>query len=248
MASSRSTAARPRAGRREHRKLTTRRDLMSAGRSLFGEMGLYESRIEDVANHANIAKGTLYRYFASKAALIEAVVASGLGELLGYVHRRAQGARTHAEVVTRVVEAHLEFFVENPDLMRIFHQVRGLLKFNHPEGKRLRRVLANYLASLAHVLALHRPTGQEGRQGPIALATLLFGAVSGVTSMRASVAGPMAIHDRSRATVRALVAMVSSFERSAGGRGESVAGLSGHAAAALRSTVRRPVRRLRRRA
>ena len=57
MAASRPAGStRPR-GRREHRKRVTRRELLVAGRKLFGDEGLYESRIEDLTRHAGIAKG-----------------------------------------------------------------------------------------------------------------------------------------------------------------------------------------------
>ncbi len=210
MASRSSRSARPR-GRREHRKRVTRRELLAAGRRLFGESGLYESRIEDLSRLAGVAKGTLYGYFANKLDLIEAVVTDGFSELLGHVHRHAQRSRSHVEVVTRVVEAHLRFFEENPDLMRVFHQVRGLIKFDRPEGRPLRRVLANYLAGLAHVLALH-PRRARGQASHRDLATLLFGAVSGISSTRASVAAAVPRSLLSRATVRALVALALAYE------------------------------------
>lgn len=218
----------PLRGRREHRKQVTRRELLAAGRRLFGEQGLYEPRIEDLSRLAGIAKGTLYGYFSNKEELIEAVVTSGFSELLGNVHREAQRAKTHREVVTRLAEAHLRFFEANPDLMRIFHQVRGILKFNRPGGTALRHVLANYLAALAHVLALHRPVRKGDDRVHLESATLLFGAVSGVASTRASLSKAMPREPLTRATVRALVQLVLDFETRSGERaGKSTAGTGG---------------------
>ena len=203
-------------GARERRRHITRRDLLAAGRRLFGEQGLYESRIEDLTRRAGIAKGTLYGYFASKQELIEAVVSSGLSELLGQTHREAQEARTHPEVVARVAEAHLAFFEENPDLMRIFHQVRGLLKFRRVEGRRLERILAKYLMGLAQILALRRGTAPGDASANLDTAVLLFGAVSGIASTRASLSDASPSEGRSRATIRGLVGLVLGFESRAG--------------------------------
>lgn len=218
MASRRESAATRLVGRRAHRKQVTRRDLLTAGRKLFGEEGLYESRIEDLSRHAGVAKGTLYGYFANKEALIEAVVTSGFSELLGHVHRRTQVSRTRQEALARMAEAHLAFFAENPDLMRIFHQVRGLLKFDRSGALRLRRVLTNYLAGLAHVLALHHPPQGQSDGDHLATAVLLFGAVSGISSTRASLLDSARAAVRSKATIRALVALASSFENPLGAR------------------------------
>jgi TetR/AcrR family fatty acid metabolism transcriptional regulator len=202
----------PPRGRREHRKNLTRRELLAAGRRLFAEKGLYDSRIEDLSRQAGIAKGTLYLYFANKEELIEAVVTNGFNELLGHVHRTAQDAATREDAVSRVAEAHLEFFAENPDLMRIFHQVRGLLKFNEFESRSLRGVLSKYLTGLAQVLALHPAARAPRGLNDLEVAKLLFGSISGVASVRASMNGRTPERDNLRATVRALVGLVQAFE------------------------------------
>ena len=204
------------ADRREHRKRVTRRDLLVAGRRLFGERGLHEARIEDLSRHAGIAKGTFYGYFANREELIEAVVAAGLAQLLEHVRRRARGARGQTEVLARAADAHLAFFAANPDLMRIFHQVRGLLKFERPEAPRLRLLLAGYVGHLAGVLAQGRPPSAGDRRRSREAAQLLFGAVSGIASVRASLAGALPRHARSPATIRALVALVLAHEERAG--------------------------------
>lgn len=207
----------PPRGRREHRKHLTRRDLLAAGRRLFAEKGLYESRIEDLTRHAGIAKGTLYLYFANKEELIEAVVTNGFNELLGQVHRAAQDAASREEAVELVSEAHMAFFEENPDLMRVFHQVRGLLKFDRFESRSLRNVLSKYLTGLAQVIALHPAARPQRGVTDLDVAQLLFGAVSGIASVRASMAGRPQDRGSTRATLRALVGLVQGFEAPARG-------------------------------
>jgi len=177
-------------GRRAHRKHVTRLELLAAGRQLFGEQGLYDCRIEDLTRHAGVAKGTIYGYFESKQELMKAVVSSGFDELLGKVQRETRDARDRGETIEAAVGAHLAFLRENPDLMRIFHQVRGLLKYHRPEARPLRRVLQDYLAGLAQLLA--RPGTADALPGDLALecATALFGSVSGIASLITSLAEP----------------------------------------------------------
>ncbi len=200
-------------GKRERRKELTRRQLLVAGRRLFGEKGLYESRVEDLTSVAGIAKGTLYGYFADKEALVHAVVAAGLDELLARVRETVARARGPEEVVAAMARAHIEFYAANPDLMRIFHQVRGMLKFRRPEGRILREALHRYLAELATMLAPGpggRRTSPRAREEVV---RLLFGSVSGITSVRAALNDDFATPSRVRATVSAVSAMI---ERSAG--------------------------------
>ncbi len=195
-------------GRREQRKHVTRRELIAAGRRLFGEQGLYESRIEDLARRAGIAKGTLYGYFESKEALVLAVVTEGFAELLGRVRTSVAGARTARERVRAVAAAHLEFFAAQPDLMRILHQVRGLLKFERPEWGPLRDALGHHVAATALLLAGSLDGRRRPTRAELERAELLFGAVSGVTSVRAALGGVYGRAARAAATVDALERML----------------------------------------
>ncbi len=198
-------------GRRELKKSLTRRELLAAGRTLFAEKGLYESRIEDLSRGAGIAKGTLYGYFASKEALIEAVVTEGFDALFARVEAAAAGARSREAGVDAVTAAHLEFFRESPDLMRVFHQVRGLLKFRGDQLPRLRRVLADHVVRLAGVLA--RASGRGARtEADRELAATIFGAVSGMVSVRASLGRRTIAAPKPDATRRAIVGLAREFE------------------------------------
>lgn len=173
-----------RIGLRGRRKFATRALLLQAGRKLFGERGLYESRVEDLAGLAGVAKGTVYLYFESKVELVGAVVETGFQDLERHVGAAVEDRRSLADIVGGIVEAHLEFFATNPDLMRIFHQVRGILKFHRPEWRPLRVPLDRHISHLAGLLARApsrlRDRGSQRRE----LAAILFGAVSGASSVR----------------------------------------------------------------
>ena len=196
-------------GRRERRKQMTRSQLLVAGRKLFGEKGLYDSRIEDLTRVAGIAKGTLYGYFADKEALIRAVVNAGFDDLLAHVRRSAVGTRDGEERARAIIRAHIEFFAANQDLMRVFHQVRGMLTFHRPEWRGLRDALERYINELARILAV-MPGRRRARSGPrVEPALLLFGAVSGVTSVRAALDVDLAKPAAVASTIAALVGMLS---------------------------------------
>lgn len=171
------------AGSRERRKFATRSELIQAGRRLFSEKGLYESRIEDLTTEAGIAKGTLYTYFSDKDELIRAVAASGFDELEACVARRVRRARSDEEVALQAIGAHLQFFAANPDLMRVLHQVRGMLKFDRPEWRPLRETMNRYLDSLGRILSTAPAIARLPVRDRLELARLVFGAISGVTSV-----------------------------------------------------------------
>jgi AcrR family transcriptional regulator len=74
--------------------------------------------VEDLTRIACIAKGTLYLYFRDKEDLIQAVVTAGFELLQQRVRERTDGARTASDVVSRIVAAHLEFFVDGSSTKR----------------------------------------------------------------------------------------------------------------------------------
>ncbi len=68
--------------RRERRKGETRSRLLDVAERLFGEKGFEATTVEEIAEAADVAKGTFFNYFENKNALIFAVVISRLSSLL----------------------------------------------------------------------------------------------------------------------------------------------------------------------
>jgi AcrR family transcriptional regulator len=64
--------------RRRRRKEARPGEIIDAGLAEFAENGFAATRLEDVARRAGIAKGTIYRYFASKEELFEAALSARL--------------------------------------------------------------------------------------------------------------------------------------------------------------------------
>ena len=171
-------------GLRERKKQLTRQELLAAGRRMFAEHGLYEARIEDVCEYAGVAKGTLYGYFRSKEELAFEVVALGFHDLQRQVRASLGRASQPSERVERMLRAHVEFLSRRPDLLRIFHQVRGVLKFNRQEWRPLRRALSQHIHFLAD--QLQQREGRDGRALAVQQARTMFGALSGVLSVHVS--------------------------------------------------------------
>src|SRR5262245_38505352 len=213
----------PARDRRTRRRDSTRRILLGAGRRLFGEKGLYESRVEEITGIADIGKGTLYLHYRSKEELIQAVVEEGYADLAAAVEDGVAGEPTLAGTAHGIVAAHLGFYDANPDLLRILHQARGMLAFNREEWRPLRHGLEAHIDSLAG----HLGATSEGRRlAPAArreLAMLLFGAVSGTASVLVATGGSGSPGRPSAAARRAFVALAQGFARPPAGGGAAPA-------------------------
>ena len=66
--------------KRERRKQARPGELLAAALDLFVEKGYAATRVEEVARHAGVSKGTLFLYFASKEELFKAVVRDNIAE------------------------------------------------------------------------------------------------------------------------------------------------------------------------
>ena len=71
----------PAIGRRERKKEITRQALLQAAIKLFGDRGFQGTRVEDITDRVDLAKGAFYNYFDSKETLLAELILEGI-ELL----------------------------------------------------------------------------------------------------------------------------------------------------------------------
>ncbi len=168
----------PLLGRRERRKRATRKALLDAALELIGEQGVYDTRVEDVTERADVGKGAFYNYFDSKTALVAALVADAAEQLeRGYLGARPAGRRL-SERLAAVVEAHERFFRDSPARAILFHQARGLLELGHEAVPELRAAFTDYLERLGAYLH----PGRASRAQLLEAASLVAGAIAGYRS------------------------------------------------------------------
>jgi AcrR family transcriptional regulator len=153
---------------------------------LFSEHGLYATRVEDITERADVAKGAFYSHFATKDALIAVLVGQGV-ELLdaGYL-ARVPGHGDAAKRVTEIVRRHHAFFEDHPGHALLFHQARGLLLLKTDGMEPVRAAFADYLGRLARRLA-----GARGRRDQSDLAAVVGGAIVGYRSLRQAAGRPL---------------------------------------------------------
>lgn len=95
-----------------------RDDLLAAAARRFVEVGLRRTTMEDIAREAGAGKATLYRHFANKSDLIDALLVAE-GERLR--RRLARAFEAHEAVLPGLEDAFLtglQFLVEHPVLAK----------------------------------------------------------------------------------------------------------------------------------
>ena len=89
---------------RQRRKEARPAELTAAALDLFVEKGYASTRLEDIAHHAGVSKGTLYLYFDSKDALFKAVIQEGIVPALAQGDTLVDGYRgSSAELLREII-------------------------------------------------------------------------------------------------------------------------------------------------
>ncbi len=111
--------------RREQKKAESRRRILEAAREVFFRDGFMGANLDEMAEKAGVAKGTLYRYFESKAELYVAVLAHN-----GAIFERKMRATISPELsppdqIRRTARFYLDHYIENRDYFQIFWAIEN---------------------------------------------------------------------------------------------------------------------------
>jgi len=114
----RQALAAPRPGRRERHRAQTRERLFRAALRLFAERGFVGTKVEDITEAADVAKGTFFNYFPSKAHVLAAFGEMQVGKVEAALADPAADRRPASEVMRGMVRALAEEPGRSPALVR----------------------------------------------------------------------------------------------------------------------------------
>ena len=101
------------AERREREKEQRRNDIIDAAERVFFDKGRHAATMDDVAEEAELSKGTLYLYFKSKEELYLAINLRGLNILAQMFQEAADKNKTGLEKVKAIGEAYYQFYLNH---------------------------------------------------------------------------------------------------------------------------------------
>ena len=122
-----------------------RERILQAAMQLFQEKGYSETRLFDIAERADIVTSTLYLYFDSKEAMVQAIAENLLRTLGGQILPLLENLRCRDDV-ERCVEEFMDFATEKDRLLRLWRLdsgLRGVPLFNvrSPQGPLFKKVM-----------------------------------------------------------------------------------------------------------
>ncbi|UNO41915.1 TetR/AcrR family transcriptional regulator [Streptomyces sp. MST-110588] len=106
------------------RRGATRRKLFDAAVTLIAEQGFSSTTVDEIADRAGVAKGTVYYNFASKNVLYEELLRDGIELLAASLQEAAdQVARrggTRVDALDAMIRAGLDFIAHYPSLTQLY--------------------------------------------------------------------------------------------------------------------------------
>ncbi len=108
--------------RKERERLAHRREILEAAERVFARNGYRGSTVEQIAQEAEFAVGTLYNFFKSKEELYEEVLASLVEQALALFRERVLGEADPVRAVEALVELRLAMLDEHKGFARVVFQ------------------------------------------------------------------------------------------------------------------------------
>ncbi|MFH8347071.1 TetR/AcrR family transcriptional regulator [Streptomyces sp. NPDC018045] len=137
------------------RRGATRRKLFDAAVTLIAEQGFSATTVDEIAERAGVAKGTVYYNFASKNVLYEELLRDGVDLLAASLQDAADravraGGGTRVDALDAMIRAGLDFIAGSPSLTQLY--VAELWRTNRVWQPTLESVRGRAIAVVESVL------------------------------------------------------------------------------------------------
>jgi len=139
--------------RREREKLRQRQEMLAAGLDLFSQKGYHNVSMHEVAEKAEFAIGTLYKFFQNKEELYKALVLEQCEKIEAAVRQAIEKPDGEVEKLRNYVRTKSEWFRSNLPFVRLFLAESRGASFNIKAGldDEIRKRYYNFLESLASI-------------------------------------------------------------------------------------------------
>jgi TetR/AcrR family transcriptional regulator, cholesterol catabolism regulator len=142
------TAMQPRVAEPRKRRAA---EIVAAAAKVFARRGYHGASTQDIADVLGIRQASLYYYFESKEAALEAVCADGVEDYALRAQKILRGPGSASDKVASVVFQHLAPMVERLDFTLTFLRERRFLP--SPARKRIRAIEVRYERIIEKIIA-----------------------------------------------------------------------------------------------
>jgi TetR/AcrR family fatty acid metabolism transcriptional regulator len=158
-----------------------KQSICSAAMRVTARKGIASVTVQDIADEAGVAKGTVYIYFDSRDEILATAMDQAIEELLEKLAVACETCRNFREILAQRVRTQLQHFEKNRDFFRMY------LAMSEPLGEKRLKKHATYQTYLAQLEKLLTEAMERGdiRQGNVArLAVVISSAVRDIVLHR----------------------------------------------------------------
>lgn len=118
-----------------NRKKERIKEILRAAKIIFLRNGFHNSSMDDVADIADLGKGTIYYYFKSKEEIFFTLIEREAKKVYNEMVKRVSEKEPLYKIIKEVTSFYLEYFSKNRTFLRLFFPcIAGLIKI---ENKKL---------------------------------------------------------------------------------------------------------------
>ena len=137
--------------RRRREKENRRKTILKAAKKLFFKKGLENTTMDEIAEEAELSKGTLYIYFKSKEVLALYIINESADLLYDTLRKADDTNKRGIERITDITQALTDFFIDNRKEFQFFRYMDTLTASVGPENDILKE-WQNGIEELIHVV------------------------------------------------------------------------------------------------
>lgn len=98
--------------------------IQDAAMRVIARKGMAAATMQEIAEEAGVAKGTIYLYFRDRDELVEKTFETAITQLIARVEESLDGEKSVEEKIRATMQAKLEFFRENREFFRLYMSLR----------------------------------------------------------------------------------------------------------------------------
>lgn len=133
-----------------------KQSICDAAMRVVARKGMKDVTVQDIADEAGLAKGTIYSYFQSREEILDLTMENATASLVEKLGIACRECRTFREVLEQRVRTQLHHFDDNRDFFRIY------LAMAEPFGERRLKQHPTYQTYLAQIQKLVRAAIERG--------------------------------------------------------------------------------------
>jgi len=167
-------------GRHERERKRHRAEILRAAEEVFTEKGFHGASMQDIAERAEFAVGTLYKFFPGKEDLYHALFVEKVGRIEAIIGENMDNATGPVGKLERLIEINLQIAEKYKKFFRLYlREIIGKFPVNPATQPQIKRLRDHIVKRVADVIAAGVKRGVLRKADPRAMTMVLLGMLRG---------------------------------------------------------------------